>query len=169
MMKGRTNQEDYMVFCENFIKCIIGSSVFKCGFCNLYLDQYCNESDEAVAFLILMNNWKVWEEMEEHLYPNGTAKEMKDCVSKQLFMVDGPGRKHSWSIRGRDFYNDMFAFVEEDRKRNGEAFNIAFLQRMKGCADRDKDNRMAKRNRNKSDVGIDRVVRCRHASLPGSE
>jgi len=155
-----------MVFCENFIKCIIGMTVFKCGFCTHFLDQYCNESDEAVAFLILMNNWKVWEEMEDNLQPNGASMEMKDCVNKQRYMVDGPGRKHSWSMEGRDFYNDVFAFVENDRKMNGQVFNVAFLQRMKGSSISDRDNRKSKRNRSKSDIGQTRVVRCRHATIP---
>jgi hypothetical protein len=113
-----------------------------------------------------MNNWDVWVEMEDNPNKDGSFKDMKQLVNKQRYMVDGPGRKHSWSTSGRDFYNDMFAAIESDRTKNGKEFNIAFLQHMQGATNTETIDRRAKRNHGKSNVGEKRVVRCRHSAIP---
>ena len=81
-----------------------------------------------MAFLILANNWDVWKEMAEDMIKNKTEVKipMEKCVSKQRYHVDGKGRGYSWSSSGKEYYNQIYDRIDEDRLKNSKDFDKIF-------------------------------------------
>ena len=117
----------YRVFAEKFIQCIVGVNIFKKNCCVKNLSEYISVSDEAMAFLILANNWDVWEEIAEH----GKGMKVENCKSKQRFHVEGKGRGFSWSSQGKLYYNTRFNEILRDREKNGKSFDEYFIGEMR--------------------------------------
>jgi hypothetical protein len=161
-MEGRSNTLAYIVFCEKYVQCVTGSNWFKHNFMVRSLTDYIGASDEALTFLILANNWMKWTEIAKDPLINGVPKTKKQWISNQKYFVEGQGRGKSWSVEGREFYNQMHDFVTLDRKQNGKLFDNAFLSHMNGEKQSESERRKNKRLAKQSNVGETRKVRCKH-------
>jgi hypothetical protein len=131
--QGRANKETYLLFCSKFLPGVTGSGAFKAGCCRMKLTEYCSKSDEAMAFLILANNWEPWKMMIEAKKTPGAAvaNRLEDCGVKQKYFKDTKGRGHSWSDDGKHYFNEMYDRIETDRENHGEEFDMYFLEYMK--------------------------------------
>ena len=99
----REDQLANAIFAENFVMAIVGVNIFKKNCCVNNFSDYISKSDEAMAFLILANNWDVWKEMAEDMIKNKTEVKipMEKCVNKQRYHVDGKGRIFMELVRKR--------------------------------------------------------------------
>ena len=111
---------------------IVGVNIFKKNCCVNNFSDYISKSDEAMAFLILANNWDVWKEMAEDMIKNKTEVKipMEKCVSKQRYHVEGTGRGYSWSSSGKEYYNQIYDRIDEDCLKNSKEFDKYFLDYM---------------------------------------
>jgi hypothetical protein len=97
------------------------------------LSEYCSKSDEAMAFLILANNWEPWKFMIQTRKEQGAtgAKRLEECGVKQKYFKETKGRGHSWSKEGKLYFNQIYDSISKDRDHNGELFDNEFLEYMK--------------------------------------
>lgn len=130
MEKLRTNRDIYVTFCYKFLPCVIGNQVFKNGCCTSSIESIATVSDEAMAFLILSNNWEPWLQMMKTPKTNDHSKGLEDCGIKQKYFKESKGRGHSWSDQGKRYFNHMYDKIALDRKENGSSFNVYFKNRM---------------------------------------
>jgi hypothetical protein len=148
----------YGLFCEKFVSCVIGPQSFKKLSLVKPFSQYCEKGDEAMTFLIMANNWHIWVKIAEDKKREAGSKKVTEYDVKQRYFVDRKGRGHSWSDEGREFFNERYESVAEDRKQYGKAFDADFLKRMNGEYDVDVKRKQAKRK--KTNVSQVRRVKC---------
>jgi hypothetical protein len=161
MKMGRQNSADYRIFCEKFVQGIIGTHTFRNGCFTKMFGDYSDPSDEAMAFLILANNWEVWEDIaEKPVLDDGTKRKSKHSNKKQEY-IDGPGRGKSYAEKGREYFNDMYDAVEADREQFGFEFDQDFLRNMQGEYDDVKQKRKDFR-KNKANAEAPQRVVCRN-------
>lgn len=156
--KGRQNTEAYNLFAQYLVTGCIKTTTWKDN-CNINpFSTIVNESDEAVTFLILANNWDAWIEQCQKT-KNGKQPKVRELETKQKFMLQD-GRGYSYSVEGRQYYNAMFDRVEKDREAFGQQFDIQFLNLLNHAADADgKENTNKKKNVKERN----REVVCRHS------
>ena len=156
----RTDKLVYTIFLERFVSCIVGKDKFRRSSCLKALSGYTTVSDEAMAFLILANNYAVWEEGADLMMSGCDVVSVEQLKSKQAYFKEGKGRGRSWSEEGKQYYNKMYEQVKLDRVNNGEKFDEFFLGRMRG---EDESEKQRKRDQRKSNASLNKdVVRCRH-------
>lgn len=141
-------------FLEKFGCCIIGKETFRKYSIKKRIGEFLSNSDEAMALLIMKNNYDVWKEMAAKIKEgDGVAPKLDECEAKQIYFVEGKGRGRSWSNKGKQYYNEMYQCVKEDRDRFGKEFDNGYLQKIQGDAAYDKQ--MKKENRKmKADFGV---------------
>lgn len=124
MEKGRENLDIYTIFAKEFATGTVRTQYWRDNVRDKSYSDIINTGDEAMAFLILANNWNVWTAMADA--PQGTNK-LKDVISngdgiQQKYMVK-EGRGYSFNKEGRNYYIQMYNFLRGDRKENGKKFD----------------------------------------------
>lgn len=156
--KGRKNPESYNVFAQFLVTGCIKSSTWKDSCKIHFFSSIVNESDEAVTFLILANNWDAWKEQCDK-GKDGKPPKVRTLTAKQMYMQQD-GRGYSFNVEGREYYNKMFDCVEKDREENGIHFDQQLLNILNGCNDTGGKENTTKRKAEKESV---KKVLCRHA------
>jgi hypothetical protein len=155
--QGRKNTKTYNLFAQYLVTGCIKSSIWKDHCKNRYFSSIVNESDEAVTFLILANNWDAWKEQCEKS-KDGKAPRVRTLTAKQKFMQQD-GRGYSFSMEGREYYNRMFDLIEKDREENSSIFDQQFLNLLNELDGGGKENASKKKKMREK---VSEVV-CRHA------
>jgi len=123
---GRQYKDSYVEFAMNFASGVVKAVNWKDNIKSRKYSEIVNTSDEAMAFLILANNWNVWTKMAEQGTNEGKLK-MKDVidedngVSQKFFAKDGRG--FSFNLAGKQYFNDMFKIVKKDREDYAHEFD----------------------------------------------
>jgi hypothetical protein len=160
--EGRKNKKDYTLFCSRFLPGVIGNAQFKAGCCTMKQTDYCSASDEAMTFLILANNWEPWSKMAEMKKHDPKAK-LEDCGVKQIYFKDTKGRGHSWSNEGKNYYNNRYDEIVEDRVGHGQKFNEHFIEYMKNNSD---EGKRLEKHKKRPTVETTTIVKCRRDMPP---
>ena len=130
--KNEINQ-NYVVFCEKFLRCIVGIKIFRSSCKKHKLSTYVSLSDEAFALLLLENSEHRWnseielkkngnEVVEEFLLPTkytgaGKSKQQKGFTKKFK----------GWTFEGIAKYNHLRDLIRKDRNENGVEFDSYML------------------------------------------
>jgi hypothetical protein len=102
--KTEENINDYLLFCEHFIPCVIGKiSVRNSLAQGKNYSQYCTNSDETMALLVYANNFDTWLNMAMIKAGERTGSEK----IKQRFFDAGKGKGNTYNKEGRAYYNKM--------------------------------------------------------------
>lgn len=125
--KLRENHDTYRYFLENFVACIAGKDSFRKNAMSKRIAEFVTVSDEAVAHLILKNNYAVWQEIARNTKNGHGGNKLGECIANQLYFVEGKGRGRSWTFEGKKYYNEMYKKIVEDRIVNGDAFDNKIL------------------------------------------
>lgn len=170
----RNNTFTYLTFVERFISGVVGNNVFKKNQFTHGMMEFVSVSDEAMTFLILANNWDVWTEMAIDLagQPEATrkCKTVEECHSKQRYHIDGKGRGYSWSVEGKEYYNQMYTSIEKDRIINGKEFDAIYLKKMISDEMIREGKRFEKRRGGVSkEIVIHKIVRCKNDYIDEDE
>ena len=113
--------DNYVYFCENFVKTVVGAQRYKRGWKNnLDFSEIATPSDEALTLLLLENSMYRWTTDDEEKGPApprytsaGKNKEQKGVTKKY----------GGWTKGGIERFNDIVRKVREDRKVNGRRFD----------------------------------------------
>ena len=127
MEKGRSSQEHFEIFALHFVPCVIKAQTWKDCCKRQKFSHIVNESDEAMAFLILANNWDVWMHQCEKMKDGATVK-VREAVSKQKYMEKDGGRGYSFNPAGRRYFNHRYDHAQNDRDQHGEIFDNHLFQ-----------------------------------------
>jgi hypothetical protein len=127
MEMGRVNQKDFEIFALHFVPGVIKAQAWKDCSKKQKFSNIVNESDEAIAFLILANNWDVWMDQCSN-QSGGTTVKVRDTSSKQKYMEKDGGRGYSFNSAGRKYFNDRYDFAMNDRDAHGEDFDNYLFQ-----------------------------------------
>jgi len=126
MEMGRQYKDSYVHFAMSFASGVVKAVNWKENIKSRKYSEIVNTSDEAMAFLILANNWNVWTKMAEQGTREGKMK-MKDIidedqgVTQQFFVKDGRG--FSFNLAGKKYFNDMFKKIKADREEHAQEFD----------------------------------------------
>jgi hypothetical protein len=162
---GRQNFCSYRIFCERFVQCVIGSSMFKNSCYKKGFMEYASVSDEAITFLILENNWDAWTAIGLAA-KNNEKVPMKNCGQAQKYFDNKTGRGHSWNSKGKAEYNNYFDSISYDREKYGLSFDDDFIEALK----LDTDDEMKKKiEKNKKLPITKKVIRCRRDYIPKAD
>lgn len=122
MEMGRSNLKVFEIFAMHFVSGVIKYQTWKdCGKRQKF-SHIVNESDEAMAFLILANNWDVWVN-QCGKNPDGSTVKVRDSISKQKYMEKDGGRGYSFNPAGRRYFNERYDFAQNDRDIHGDDFD----------------------------------------------
>jgi len=142
--EGEIN-EDYIFFCEKFLKCVVGMTTFNEGWkMKSSICSMATPSDEAFALLILENNeerWKYIFEVDSSSKNSEGSKSdrvppAKYTCSGRSKSTEGFTRRNSgWSLAGIERFNTLLEMVKEDRKQNGDWFDDMMLERRQNSED----------------------------------
>ena len=123
MGKTEENINDYLLFCEHFVPCVIGKiSVRNSLSQGKNYSQYCTNSDETMALLVYANNYDNWLHMAMI-----KAGEVTDSVKiKQRFFDAGKGKGNTYNKDGRAYYNKMNFMSFKHRDEHGTEFDKLF-------------------------------------------
>jgi hypothetical protein len=123
----RSNYNVYSKFMEWFVSCIVCKESFRRNASVQLLSTFISVSDEAMAMLILKNNYNLWKEIGIKIKTSGEKIKIDECQNKQLYFCEGKGRGRSWSNEGRTFYNTIYSRIAHDRQTNQNQFDKMFL------------------------------------------
>jgi hypothetical protein len=127
--KLRTSGDNYLMFMEHFVSCIVGKDTFKKFTSIKTISDLVSVSDEAMAMLILKNNYDVWIEIAGKVGAHeSTAVKVDNCQAKQLYFSEGKGKGKSWSNEGKKYFNYLCEKIREDRKERGSVFDKQYLE-----------------------------------------
>jgi hypothetical protein len=126
MEAGRQCQDSYVVFAMNFASGVGKAVNWKENIKSRKFSEIVNTSDEAMALLILANNWNVWMKMAAKNKTEGKPKlkqviDEGNGVTQRFFSKDGRG--FSFNIEGKKYYNEMFKKIKADREEYGQDFD----------------------------------------------
>jgi hypothetical protein len=124
----RQDYESYSLFMELFVSCIVTRDTFKRRSVHQKISEFVSVADEAMAMLVLKNNYNVWTEMTAHIKSGNKKISLEGCVVTQKFMEEGKGRGRSWTNEGKMYYNEMFKAITVDRQMKGGMFDDRFLE-----------------------------------------
>jgi GH18 family chitinase len=127
----RSNQELYSIFMDLFVACMVGKDVYRRASTKQPLNNIVTVSDEAMAMLVLKNNYALWMEMSEKMEMGVKKVKLEDCRSKQLYFDERKGRGRSWSDEGKIYFNETYKAIVSDRLQYGDNFDKEYLQNMK--------------------------------------
>lgn len=127
----RANQEVYSIFMDLFVSCMPGKDIYRRSSTKQPLSIVVTATDEAMAILVLKNNYRLWTEMAEKMKMGDTNIKLENCISKQLFFDERKGRGRSWSDQGKLFFNEVYKMIINDRMKNGDKFDEEYLQNIK--------------------------------------
>lgn len=113
--------ESYEIYTRNFVKRIVGDTVWSGNKFNALLSTYCTASDEAFGLLTIENNYARWTSMQgtgdladvtgnapTPLYTNAGKKNKSEVRA-------GPKKFQGWSIQGYKRFDEIHKMVKADR------------------------------------------------------
>lgn len=157
MEMGRCNQKTFEVFALHFVSGVIKAQTWKACGKNQKFSHIVNESDEAIAFLILANNWDVWMQQCQK-NPDGSTVKVREITSKQKYMEKDGGRGYSFNPAGRNYFNDRYDFSVNDRNEHGDDFDNYLFEVMNKKSNNEPMN--SKKNKNKQEP--EQEIECRN-------
>jgi hypothetical protein len=143
-LKNDEINESYIFFCENFLKCVVGSQTFNKGWKHgVALSDLASPSDEAFALLLIDNSEARW--LSEHeKKPEGEDVIEQDKLVLPKYTSGGPKetrerkkgltkRYGGWNEPGIIKFNELVRAVREDRLINGEWFDKQIQERIRNA------------------------------------
>ena len=165
MEMGRVNQKDFEIFALHFVPGVIKAQAWKDCSKKQKFSNIVNESDEAIAFLILANNWDVWMDQCSN-QSGGTTVKVRDTSSKQKYMEKDGGRGYSFNPAGRRYFNDRYDFALNDRDAHGEDFDNYLFQLLNKKVNHESSNCKKKSSRSQNQrlsvvtTGMEKQEKC---------
>ena len=146
-LKNNEVNESYVYFCENFLKCVVGTKSFnKAWKDGVPVSQIATISDEALALLLIENSEGRWlaevakkdkgeEVFEKDLPPSvyTTSASHSQKKRKKGFTQ----RYGGWSFEGITRFIQLFEQVAQDRELNNVFFNAIVQKRAKVSKEND--------------------------------
>jgi hypothetical protein len=115
----RSKGKVYGIFMDNFVSCMMGKDAYRRASARQPLGNVVTVTDEAMALLVLKNNYGLWTEMTEKMMGGETKVHLEHCQTKQLFFNEQKGRGRSWSEEGKIYFNNMYKAIIIDRQKMG--------------------------------------------------
>lgn len=114
ILELRLNEEVFEVFCDEFLRCVVGKLVWRDRVCYETVSDIATPSDEALTLLILENSWDRWEQIYE----------MKGDYRKATIATKWTSDPHQaspysgWTVEGRERFNELRQLVLRDRSED---------------------------------------------------
>lgn len=120
----------YIDLLEDFLKTVVGASVFKAYRCRRNLSEWFTITDEAFLLLCLKNYYRQWQ-YEWMVAENGPPNKVPapETISPR-YNGKTMGTKRSWSNEGMECFNNLAVLVYNDRRESGKEFDQWFLEGM---------------------------------------
>jgi hypothetical protein len=131
--------ENYIYFCETFVKCIVGMQKFKRRWKqNKKFSSIATASDEALALLLVENSEFKW------MMEGQSGSTVEEAAKLATTKYTNAGKSKSskgltkkncgWKNEGIDRFNELYYMVMDDRKVNGKVFD-EYVQMDKECGE----------------------------------
>ena len=142
----RTNQTNYTVFLDKFVRQVVGARKFDKWAESVSISQFVRVSDEACALLMHENQEHRW----RHMLTNNTNKcDLPGLCTDGGKAKENTGRSHKakgWSNKGINRFNALCKLVQTDRKGNhAAAFERDYQIHWKTVQDRKRGKTARKR------------------------
>ena len=112
LIRQKGSTEAFQFFAEICYPPLVGKQKWKVRHQHCALSSLVTEADEALAALILENNFDEWKMKAKGL---GLDKE-KRYTKYTHGGVDGKGIRKGWSLEGRERFNKLFDSIDKLRK-----------------------------------------------------
>ena len=122
--------ETYINLLEDFLKTVVGASVFKANRYKRKLSEWFTITDEAFLLLCLENYYQQWQ-YEWMVAENGPPNEVPapETISPR-YTGKTMGTRRSWSNEGMKRFNRLAVLVYNDKRERGDKFDQWFLEGM---------------------------------------
>ena len=127
----RKDEEQYGLFCDMILSCIIGQMEWKKNRTTKRVSEMATVTDEAFRLLVLENSWDQW----SYLLSKGRRSVNKDdtnvAMTKWMSNPCAAKKYQGWDMAGIVRFNALCANVVESRKDDGgKKFEVAFMKCM---------------------------------------
>ena len=130
LIREKGTLEANVLYCEMCYPNMVGKQKWKMRHMDCSLKSLVTEADEALAAVILENNFEEWDMLARGLELD---KENRQTRYTHGGKEDVEGPKKGWSLEGKQRYNTMFDAIVELRKDadHGEKLESEMKQRWK--------------------------------------
>lgn len=158
--------ENYLYFCEKFLKCVVGMAKFNRS-CKegMLLTSFVTESDEAFSLLLLENSEQRWKRYHERCCQgkenrrggdseedtgNKKNKDKNNVPTKYTTLGVGGTYKgytkknNGWTMEGIQRFNAIHMQVHKDRVDHGDVFDKAFKNYLRRAHQQGENNNRGK-------------------------
>ena len=107
---------------------MVGKDEYKKERKTKFLQNFVDVTDEAMAVLLLENNYDVWEEYAGMSREQQRTTLLEDYLAEQPYFVSGKGRGRTWSTAARLHFNQLGDEITADRMNpNARKFDETYL------------------------------------------
>jgi len=112
LIRKKGSIEATLLYCEMCYPTMVGNQKWKIQHVNRRLKQLVTEADEALAAVILENNFQEWD-----MLAKGLELDKDNRLTKYTYGGNAPGgTKKGWSLQGKQRFNEMFDAIDRLRK-----------------------------------------------------
>ena len=112
LIRKKGSIEANLLYCEMCYPTMVGIQRWKIQHVNSMLRKLVTEADEALAAVILENNFQEWD-----MLARGMELDKENRLTKYTHGGNSPGgTKKGWSLEGKQRFNEMFDAIDRLRK-----------------------------------------------------
>ena len=112
LIREKGSIEANSLYCEMCYPTMVGNQRWKIQHVNCMLRTLVTEADEALAAVILENNFEEWDNLAR-----GMELDKEKRLTKYTYGGNSPGgTKKGWSLEGKQRFNEMFDAIDRLRK-----------------------------------------------------
>ena len=118
LIRAKGSIEANLLYCEMCYPTMVGNQRWKIHHVNRMLRKLVTEADEALAAVILENNFQEWDNLAR-----GMDVDKENRLTKYTYGGNLPGgTKKGWSLEGKQRFNEMFDAIDRLRRdrKHGE-------------------------------------------------
>jgi len=112
LIREKGSIEANLLYCEMCYPTMVGNQRWKIHHVNRMLKKLVTEADEALAAVILENNFQEWDNLAR-----GMEVDKENRLTKYTYGGNLPGgTKKGWSLEGKQRFNEMFDAIDRLRR-----------------------------------------------------
>ena len=138
VLQARDNVDDFAAFCDCFLSCVVGRSVYKQNMTTTLVSELSTSSDEAFAIICIENNIEAWDYM---ISSDTNTKGPNMPPPKYTRKHKDSGKHHGWSAEGITRFNKLHEDIESKRKETLQLEAEFRAKKMQGLGGQEKRNR----------------------------
>ena len=112
LIREKGSLEANLLYCEMCYPTMVGNQRWKIQHVTRMLRTLVTEADEALAAVILENNFQEWDQLAR-----GIELDKENRMTKYTYGANSTGgTTKGWSLEGKERFNEMFDAIEKLRK-----------------------------------------------------